>query len=56
MRYKNERPEKICRVCQRPFQWRKKWQRCWPEVKYCSESCRRRISVSESEQDVCISD
>jgi hypothetical protein len=22
--------------------WRKKWERCWDEVKYCSERCRRR--------------
>ncbi|HBH51323.1 MAG TPA: DUF2256 domain-containing protein [Planctomycetaceae bacterium] len=34
-------PEKICPVCQRPFTWRKKWERCWEEVKYCSEACRR---------------
>ncbi|WP_348730943.1 DUF2256 domain-containing protein [Rheinheimera texasensis] len=34
-------PEKICPVCRRPFQWRKKWQRDWATVKYCSERCRR---------------
>ncbi|MFG0886252.1 DUF2256 domain-containing protein [Vibrio sp. CJQ_6] len=32
---------KICIVCARPFQWRKKWARCWDEVKYCSQRCRR---------------
>ncbi|WP_305815269.1 DUF2256 domain-containing protein [Photobacterium leiognathi] len=32
---------KICVVCQRPFTWRKKWQQCWDDVKYCSERCRR---------------
>jgi hypothetical protein len=32
---------KICESCQRPFSWRKKWWRCWHEVKYCSERCRR---------------
>ncbi|WP_416378454.1 DUF2256 domain-containing protein [Enterobacter roggenkampii] len=21
--------------------WRKKWAKCWNEVKYCSERCRR---------------
>ncbi|MEZ8709474.1 DUF2256 domain-containing protein, partial [Vibrio alginolyticus] len=21
--------------------WRKKWQRCWDDVIYCSERCRR---------------
>lgn len=34
-------PEKPCLACGRPFTWRKKWQSCWEEVKYCSERCRR---------------
>ncbi|WP_394746812.1 DUF2256 domain-containing protein [Spongiimicrobium salis] len=34
-------PEKICPVCQRPFQWRKKWERNWEEIVYCGERCRR---------------
>jgi len=37
-----ERPTKICPVCQRPFQWRKKWKDVWDEVRYCSDRCRRR--------------
>lgn len=36
------RPEKMCVVCARPFQWRKRWARVWDEVKYCSDLCRRR--------------
>ncbi|MGO1616685.1 MAG: DUF2256 domain-containing protein [Oceanisphaera sp.] len=36
---KSDLPSKICPVCQRPFSWRKKWQRNWPEVKYCSKRC-----------------
>ncbi|NQW55884.1 MAG: DUF2256 domain-containing protein [Chloroflexi bacterium] len=28
----------------RPFQWRKRWERVWDEVKYCSDACRRRRS------------
>ncbi|MBM98393.1 MAG: DUF2256 domain-containing protein [Planctomycetaceae bacterium] len=35
-------PKKICPVCRRPFVMRKRWQRCWSEVIYCSELCRRR--------------
>lgn len=35
------RPEKLCPVCQRPFQWRKKWERDWDRVIYCSDGCRR---------------
>ncbi|WP_353505359.1 DUF2256 domain-containing protein [Vibrio sp. SCSIO 43135] len=34
-------PTKCCPVCQRPFTWRKKWEKHWDEVKYCSERCRR---------------
>ncbi|MBC7687034.1 MAG: DUF2256 domain-containing protein [Aquabacterium sp.] len=34
-------PVKICVVCKLPFTWRKKWQKNWDEVKYCSERCRR---------------
>ncbi|MBS1734296.1 MAG: DUF2256 domain-containing protein [Bacteroidetes bacterium] len=35
-------PEKICMVCNRPFTWRKKWEKVWAEVKYCSDRCRNR--------------
>lgn len=33
-------PEKPCQHCGRPFSWRKKWERVWDEVKYCSDRCR----------------
>ena len=39
---KNNFPEKICIVCGRPFNWRKKWERVWNEVKYCSEKCQKK--------------
>lgn len=42
MRKKSDLPEKTCSVCGRPFVWRKKWERCWEEVRYCSDRCRRR--------------
>ncbi|MCR9267380.1 MAG: DUF2256 domain-containing protein [Alphaproteobacteria bacterium] len=35
------KPDKTCLTCGRPFQWRKKWESVWDEVKYCSERCRR---------------
>ncbi|MBK9371775.1 MAG: DUF2256 domain-containing protein [Deltaproteobacteria bacterium] len=38
----SERPEKICAVCGRPFSWRKRWEKVWDEVRYCSDACRRR--------------
>ena len=38
---KQHLPEKICVCSQRPFAWRKKRERCWDEVRYCSEKCKR---------------
>jgi hypothetical protein len=32
MRKKADLPEKMCPVCQRPFSWRKKWEKVWDEV------------------------
>ncbi|MEO0900856.1 MAG: DUF2256 domain-containing protein, partial [Bacteroidota bacterium] len=26
---------------ERPFTWRKKWEKNWELVKYCSERCRK---------------
>ena len=37
---KQNLPAKICQVCKRPFTWRKKWEKVWDEVKYCSDKCR----------------
>lgn len=37
---KSTLPSKDCASCGRPFEWRKKWQRCWDEVRYCSDRCR----------------
>ena len=36
---KENLPSKVCVVCNRPFTWRKKWERCWDEVTTCSKSC-----------------
>ena len=44
-RKKADLPTKICPVCKRPFAWRKKWERHWEEIKYCSERCRRTKSA-----------
>jgi len=37
---KQHLPTKICVVCNRPYTWRKKWEKNWEEVKYCSDRCR----------------
>nr|WP_086938611.1 DUF2256 domain-containing protein [Thaumasiovibrio occultus] len=39
---KRDLPTKICVSCGLSFCWRKKWKRCWDEVKYCSERCQRK--------------
>lgn len=39
MRKKSDLPSKICPVCERPFVWRKKWERDWDQVVYCSKRC-----------------
>ncbi|MEZ9189028.1 DUF2256 domain-containing protein [Vibrio sp. 10N.286.52.F8] len=46
MHKKSHLPAKTCPICQKPFSWRKKWQRCWDDVIYCSERCRRNKSES----------
>ncbi len=33
-------PQKPCAVCGRNMSWRKAWERCWDEVRYCSDRCR----------------
>ena len=41
MRKKSDLPSKDCVCCGRPFNWRKKWEKVWDEVKYCSDRCRQ---------------
>ena len=38
---KGDLATKICIVCERPFTWRKKWEKVWEEVKYCSDKCKK---------------
>lgn len=32
---------KPCAHCGREIQWRKKWERDWDQVRYCSDRCRK---------------
>ena len=32
---------KPCAACGRTITWRRKWERDWDSVRYCSDSCRR---------------
>ncbi|WP_415237455.1 DUF2256 domain-containing protein [Sneathiella sp.] len=40
MKKKSDLPTKLCLICDRPFTWRKKWEKVWDDVKYCSKRCR----------------
>lgn len=40
MRRKADLPQKTCAACGLPFTWRKKWEKVWQEVRYCSDRCR----------------
>ncbi|MCA2013181.1 DUF2256 domain-containing protein [Cereibacter sphaeroides] len=39
-RKKADLPVKTCVHCGRPMVWRKKWEKVWGDVKYCSDRCR----------------
>ncbi|RZS79929.1 hypothetical protein EV189_3408 [Motilibacter rhizosphaerae] len=39
---------KPCAACGRTITWRKKWERDWDSVRYCSEKCRRtKVSTTD---------
>ncbi|MBT3851834.1 MAG: DUF2256 domain-containing protein [Gammaproteobacteria bacterium] len=38
---------KVCQYCNRSFEWRKKWERSWDEIKFCSKGCK-----SKSKKDL----
>ena len=40
---------KTCASCGRTITWRKKWERDWDEVRFCSAACRRRGRRAEDE-------
>lgn len=47
---KENLPSKVCVVCNRPFTWRKKWERCWDEVTTCSKSCNGKRRAAKGAQ------
>ena len=34
-------PSKPCAGCGRTITWRRKWERDWDQVRWCSDACRR---------------
>jgi hypothetical protein len=44
-------------VCGRSIEWRKKWERNWAEVRYCSDACRgMKLTDTDRELEVAILD
>lgn len=41
--------EKPCARCGRTITWRKKWEKNWDSVRYCSERCRKTRSSPQDE-------
>ena len=50
MKSKKDLPQKMCPVCRRPFAWRKKWERDWVNVIYCSKRCQNERNKSEHDK------
>jgi len=49
LRNPHKLPTKTCPACGRPFTWRKKWERDWENVVYCSDACRAKGKASKPE-------
>ena len=48
---------KTCAACGRRIEWRKKWERDWDQVRYCSSACRKRgVSKVDSDLEAAITD
>lgn len=47
---KGELPTRTCQSCGLSFSWRKKWERDWERVEYCSDRCRRAGNPSTRNQ------
>jgi hypothetical protein len=41
-------PVRYCKQCHKPMTWRKKWEKNWDEVQYCSERCRRAAKAART--------
>ncbi|WP_439530409.1 DUF2256 domain-containing protein [Pannonibacter sp.] len=50
MRKKSDLLQKTCVTCGRPFTWRKKWEKVWQDVRYCSDRCRNERGDKERKQ------
>jgi hypothetical protein len=49
--------EKTCVSCGRRIEWRKKWEKSWEDVRYCSDACRaRKVTPVDRELEEAIRD
>jgi len=46
---KQHLPSKTCLSCGLSFTWRKKWEKNWEEVRYCSERCKKNKRMTSHE-------
>lgn len=44
--------EKICQSCGRAMTFRKKWEKNWDQIKYCSDECRRNKNRFDFQQEI----
>lgn len=48
----SQEEDKICKVCGRTITWRKKWEKNWDSIQYCSAACRRnKASIKEGHEE-----
>ena len=40
--------KKVCLVCEKPFTWRKKWEKNRENVKYCSARCKSQKKLNKN--------
>ncbi len=43
-------PSKTCATCGRTITWRKKWERDWDNIRFCSDACRTHKPSTEDHQ------
>ncbi|MBT6179713.1 MAG: DUF2256 and DUF3253 domain-containing protein [Deltaproteobacteria bacterium] len=56
MASRKDLPEKDCVTCGRPFQWRKKWEKNWASVRYCSRACKRGVTSTDKRIECAVMD
>lgn len=47
-------PTKPCITCGRVITWRKKWERAWDSVRYCSDRCKKGVTNLDTQLEVAI--